>query len=133
VFFFIHGVDQYIIGEHHNKLVQILYKNRVHQIHIVGGCISQSKRHHSILIQTIPRDESSLSYVTVSDRQLMISRSKINLREYTCTTELIKHIMNPRQWALVLNSNLIQSTIIHAQPLSTILFRDKNHRGSLHG
>jgi hypothetical protein len=58
----------------------------------------------------------------------MISQSKINLREHTRTTELIKKIINPRQRILVLDGNRIRGVIIHAQPLSTILLRDKNHR-----
>jgi hypothetical protein len=47
--------------------------------------------------------------------------------------ELIKQIINPRQRVLVLDGNLIQSTIIHAHVLSTILLWDENHRGSLKG
>jgi hypothetical protein len=46
--------------------------------------------------------------------------------------ELIEQIINPRQWVLVLDGNLIQGMIIHAQPLGTILHQDKNHRAS-HG
>jgi hypothetical protein len=130
MFFFIFGVDQYIIDEHHNKLVQILHKDLVHQIHKVGRYISQSKRYHCILVQTIPQNKSSLRYVTVSDFQLMISQSKIDLREYACTLELIKLIINPRQRVLVFDGNLIQGMIIQAQPLSTILLWDKNHRSS---
>jgi CBS domain containing-hemolysin-like protein len=64
----------------------------------------------------------------LSDFQLMIYRSKIDLREHTRTTELIEQIINPRQRVLVLDSYLIQGTIIHAQPLSTILLQDKNRR-----
>jgi hypothetical protein len=56
----------------------------------------------------------------------MISQSKIDLREHTCTTELIKQIINPRQQILVLDGNLIQGMVIHAQPLSTILLWDKS-------
>jgi hypothetical protein len=41
--FFTSLVDQYIIDEHHDKLVQILYENLVHLIHKIGQCISQSK------------------------------------------------------------------------------------------
>jgi hypothetical protein len=44
--------------------------------------------------------------------------------------ELIEQIINPRQRILVLDGNLIQGMIIHAQPLGTILLRDKYHRGS---
>jgi hypothetical protein len=76
--FFILGVDQYIIDEHHDKLVQILHKNLVHQIHKVDWGISRSKRHHRILIQTIPHDKGNLWYVNLLYLQLMIFWSKIN-------------------------------------------------------
>jgi hypothetical protein len=46
---------------------------------------------------------------------------------------LIKQIINPRQQVLVLDGNLIQGMIIHAQPLGTNLLQDKNHRGSPRG
>jgi hypothetical protein len=71
--FFTSLVDQYIIDEHHDILVQILHKNLVHQIHKVGWCISQSKRHRHILIQTIPQNECSLQYVALLNIELMIS------------------------------------------------------------
>jgi hypothetical protein len=47
--------------------------------------------------------------------------------------ELIKQTINPRQRLIVLDGNLIQSMIIHAQLLSTILLKDENHRGSVGG
>jgi hypothetical protein len=55
---------------------------------------------------------------------------EIDLREHTSAMKLIKHIINPRQWVLVLDGNLIQGMIIHAHLLSTVLLRDENHRGS---
>jgi hypothetical protein len=60
----------------------------------------------------------------------MIFWSKIDLREHTCTMELIEQIINSRQRVHVLDGNLIQGMIIYSQPLSTILLQDKNHRGS---
>jgi hypothetical protein len=43
MFFFSLLVNQYNIDEYHDKLVQLLHKNLVHQIHKVGRSISQSK------------------------------------------------------------------------------------------
>jgi hypothetical protein len=50
MFFLTLRVDQYVIDEHHDELVQILHKKLVHHIHKVCWGISQSKRHHRILI-----------------------------------------------------------------------------------
>jgi hypothetical protein len=58
---------------------------------------------------------------------------KIDLREHTCTMELIEHIINPRQRTLILDGNLIKCMIILAQSLSTILLWDKNHGDSPRG
>jgi hypothetical protein len=59
VFFFILGAYHYIIDEYYDELVQILHKDLVHHIHKIGWSVSQSKRHHRILVQTIPRKEGS--------------------------------------------------------------------------
>jgi hypothetical protein len=82
-FFFILSVDRYIIDEHHDKLVQILYKFLIHQIHIVGQDLNQSNIHHPILVRTIPQNEGRLQKVTFSYLQLILSQSKIDLREHT--------------------------------------------------
>jgi hypothetical protein len=85
VLFFILSVDQYIIDEHYDELVQILHKDLVHQIHKVGWCISQFKRHHHILIPAIPQNEGSLRNVSFSYLQLILSRSNIDFREHIHT------------------------------------------------
>jgi hypothetical protein len=90
VFFFTLGVKQYVIDEHHDKLVRILHKDLVHHIHIVGWGFCQSKIHHRILVQTIPRNEGSPRKVTLSFLRLILSRLKINFREHTRTIELTK-------------------------------------------
>jgi hypothetical protein len=59
-FFFTLGVDQYAIDEYYEKLVHILNKDLVHQIHKVDQSISQYKIHHRILVWTIPQNEGSL-------------------------------------------------------------------------
>jgi hypothetical protein len=130
VFFFVLSAKQYIIDEHYDERVQILHKDLVHPIHKVGQIISQSKRHHHILAHTIPQNEGSLWKVTFLYIQLILSRSKIDLREHIHTMEVIKQTINPRQQVFVFYGNLIQSTIIHAHLLRNILLQDENHRDS---
>jgi hypothetical protein len=74
MFFFAHEVDQYVINEYPDKLVQLLHKDLVHQIYKVGWSISQSKRQHCILVQTIHRNEGRLRNVTFSYIQLILSQ-----------------------------------------------------------
>jgi hypothetical protein len=90
MFFFAVGVNQHIIDEHNEKLVQIFHKDLVCQIHKVGRDFYQSKIHHCLLVRTIPQNEERLKKVTFLYLQLILSRSKIDFREHTCTIELIK-------------------------------------------
>jgi hypothetical protein len=43
MFLFILREYEYVINEHHHKLVKILHKHFIHQIHEVGRCIGQTK------------------------------------------------------------------------------------------
>jgi hypothetical protein len=71
--------DQDVINEDHDKLVQLLHENQVHQVHEVSGGVGQTKRHHQILIKTILGGESSLWDIFFMDLDLMIARAKVNL------------------------------------------------------
>jgi hypothetical protein len=53
---------------------------RVHQIYEVSRGISQPKRYHQILIETISGGENSLGDIFFTKLDLMITQSKINLR-----------------------------------------------------
>src|ERR1044071_8214754 len=88
------GIDQYIINENHNELVQELHKHLVHHIHEVCRSISQSKGHNSVLIQPIPCSKGCLRNIPFSNLQLMITRTKIDLGEYTSSLQLVKQIIN---------------------------------------
>jgi hypothetical protein len=52
--------DQDVINEDHDKLVQLLHENRVHQVHEVSRGIGQPKGHYQILIESVLDGESSL-------------------------------------------------------------------------
>src|ERR1044071_5035492 len=90
------GIHQYIINEHHNEFIQELHKHLVHHIHEVCMSISQSKGHNGILKQPIPCSKSSLRNILLPNLHLMITRTKINLREYTSSLQLVKKIINHR-------------------------------------
>jgi hypothetical protein len=60
----------------------------------------------------------------------MVTRPKINLREYTCTMELTKQIVDPGQWILVFDGDIVESTIVNTDPLCAIFLRDEKDRGS---
>jgi hypothetical protein len=116
-------IDQDVINEDHDKLVHLCHEYRVHHIHEVCGDIGQPERHHQLLIKTISGGESSLGDIFFMDLDLMITRSKINLRKYLCSYHLIKQEINTGQWILVLHSHRIEWSVIdtHTQCLVLLL------------
>jgi hypothetical protein len=60
----------------------------------------------------------------------MITRPKINLGKYTCTSELIKKIIDPGQRIFVFDGDFIENMILNTHPLHVIFLRDKVNRGS---
>jgi hypothetical protein len=72
-------IDQDVVNEDHDKLVQLCHEYRVHQVHEVSRGISQSERHHQILIETVSSGEGSLWNIFFTDLDLMITQSKSNL------------------------------------------------------
>ena len=107
------GKDQNIINKDHHEDIQIIHENLVHQVHEESRGISQAERHDRILIQPILASECRLRNIPRTDPQLKITRTQINLREYTSTSKQIKEIL--------LDSNCIQLPIINTHSLRAIL------------
>src|SRR6185295_20161364 len=88
------GKDQNIINEDHHEDIQIIHENLVHQVHEESRGISQAERHDRVLIQPVLAGECRLRNILGTDPQLKITRTQINLREYTSTSKQIKKILN---------------------------------------
>jgi hypothetical protein len=88
--------DQDVINENHDKLVQLFHENQV-QVHEVSGGVGQTKRHHQILIKTVSGGESSLWDIFFTDLDLMIARTKVNLKKDLCSNQLIEQEVNMGQ------------------------------------
>jgi hypothetical protein len=126
--FLIHGVDQDVISEDHDKLVQLRQEYRVPQVHEMCRSIGESKRHNQICIQPIPGGEGNPRDVFRTDLDLMVTRMEIDLQKYLCNGKLIKNDADAGQWVLVLNSDSIQGPIIDTQPEGLIFLLHKQCR-----
>jgi hypothetical protein len=71
--FFALEIDQDIVNEYHDKLVQLQYEYKVHQIHEMCRSNGESKRHNQMLIQPVPGGEGSLWDIFRADLDLMIT------------------------------------------------------------
>jgi hypothetical protein len=52
--FFCLRVNQNVINENKDKLIQVLHKHLIHEIHEVGRGVRKSEGHHDILIESTP-------------------------------------------------------------------------------
>jgi hypothetical protein len=84
------GVDQNVINEHHHKFVKELHEHLVHEIHEIGRGIGQAKGNHGVLKQTVAGGKGGLGNIGLTNFQLMISSTEINLGEYLGPIQLIK-------------------------------------------
>jgi hypothetical protein len=126
---FLHlGIDQNVVNEHHYKFVKELHEHLVHEIHEVGRGVGQAKGHHGVLKQTITGGEGGLGNIGLSDFQLMISGTEINLGEYLGSIQLIKQVFDFWEQILVFNSYLIEFTIVHTQSNGTVPLVHKKNR-----
>jgi hypothetical protein len=113
---------QGVINENHVKLVQLFHESRVHQVHEVSGGIGQTKGHYQMLIETVSGGESSLWDIFFTYLNLIIAKTKVNLRENLCFNQLIEQEINVGQLILVLDDNRIEWLVINAQMLCLVLF-----------
>jgi hypothetical protein len=111
--FFTLGIDRNVINEDNNKLIQLRQEYRVHQVHEMCRSIDESKQHNQILIQTVFGGESSLENVFWANLDLMITRTKIDIRKDFCTDKFIEKNIDARQWIFVLDSDVIQKQVVN--------------------
>jgi hypothetical protein len=54
------------------------------------------------------------------------SRPKVNFGEYSCSSKLIEQDIDPGKRVLILNSDLIKGSVVHAHSKRLILLLDKD-------
>jgi hypothetical protein len=86
----IFGIDKDIINKGHYEFVELHHEHGVHEVHEVGWGIRETKGHYQELVKTITSGESGFRNFTRSNFDLMITRTKVNLREDFGSSQLIK-------------------------------------------
>jgi hypothetical protein len=71
-----------------------------------------------------------LGDIRLSNPQLVISRSQINLGENNGSLHLVEQILDSGQRVLVVNGDLIQRMVIHTHPLGPVILFHEQNKGS---
>jgi hypothetical protein len=53
VFFLAFGIDENVIDKDHDEFIELRHEHGVHEVHEVGGGISEFERHYQELVKTI--------------------------------------------------------------------------------
>jgi hypothetical protein len=125
MFLLVFGLDEDIIDKDHYEFVELHHKHGVHEVHEVGWGISETKRHYQELVKTITSGERGFRNVTRSNLDLMITRTKVDLRENFGSSQLIKKNIDSGKRIFVLDSDCIEWSVIHAQSQATVFLFDE--------
>ena len=87
----------------------------MHEVHECRWRIRQSKGHHRKLKVPITRPERSLRDICLPNPQLMVTSAKVYLGIDSHSSQLVKQVINPRQWVSILDLNPVQLSVINAQ------------------
>jgi hypothetical protein len=77
-----------------NKLIRVLHKHLIHEIHEIGWGICKTEGHHCILMESIPGMKCYFGDIRLSNPQLMISRSQFDLGENNGSLHLVEQILD---------------------------------------
>ena len=104
----------------------------MHEVYECRLRIRQSKGHHCKLKGPITRPKRYLRDIYLPDPQLMVTSAKVYLGLDSRSSQLIKQIVNPRQWLPILDRKPVQLPVIHAHT-RVLSFFFANRTGVPHG
>jgi hypothetical protein len=87
-------IDENIIDKDHDKFIELRHEHGVHEVHEVGRSISESEKHDQELVKTITSGKSGFRNIARSNLDLVVARTKIDLRKDFGTSQLIKKNIN---------------------------------------
>jgi hypothetical protein len=127
VFFLVFGIDEDIIDKDHDKFIELCHEHGVHEVHEVGWGIRETKGHYQELelVKTITSGESGFRNVTRSDFDLMVTRTKVNLREDFGSSQLIEKNIDSGKRVFVLDGDCIKRSVIYTHSQATIFLFDE--------
>ena len=73
----------------------------------------------------ITHPERCLRDICLLNPQLMVTSTKVYLRVDSRSSQLIKQIVNPRQWVPILDRNPVQLSVVNAQLKGLVLLLRK--------
>ena len=93
----------------------------MHEVHECRWRIRQSKGHHGKLKVPITCPERCLRDICLPNPQLMVTSAKVYLGVDSRSSQLVKQVINPRQWVPILDRNPTQLSVVNPQSKGLVL------------
>ncbi len=113
MFFFWVWINEHVIQIHHTTDVNVWLQCAIYVGLKSSRSVNKVKKHNLILKLPVSSVKSSFPFVTLMNLNVMICVVNINFCETLHTCEALECLWQKREWVLVLNSNLIESSVVH--------------------
>jgi len=90
----------------------------------------ESKGHDLELVVTIARPERCLGYILLLNAHLPVSALQVELGVDLSALQAVKQLLYARQCVAVLDCELVQSAVVHAEAKGAVLLAHKEDGGS---
>src|SRR5712675_1706828 len=111
--------------------MHFLLKDGVHH-HLKGGWgVGQSKEHDRWFEQPFVSDEGCFPLVSLSDTNIIVSPSYVELSKQGSSAGLIYELGNQREWVRISNGPLVQTSVVLDGSEFSVLFLNEEEGGSV--
>ncbi|GBG60373.1 hypothetical protein CBR_g4331 [Chara braunii] len=105
-------------------------EHRVHSRLESGGGITETERHDRKLVVPETRTKSGLGLVLLGCVELVISATKIDLREEMVASEAVKQINRAEHGKVVLDRVVVESAVVNTETKGVVLLAIEENRGT---
>ena len=119
-------IDQYVVEVYDNKDVEEFPENVVDKRLPRRWCISKTERHNQIFVMSETGSKSRLPFIAFRDTYLIVRAGNIKLAELLCTLESILQLSDQGQRVAILDSHVVQASVVDTEPKGSIFLRNED-------
>ncbi|GBG63091.1 hypothetical protein CBR_g36577 [Chara braunii] len=124
------GVGMDLRWTEKNRVLKEVLEHRVHSRLESGGGITETERHDDKLIVPKTRTKSGLGLVLLGYADLVISATKIDLREEMVIGKAVKQIIHARHGIVVFDRVAVETAVVNTEMKGVVLLVIEEDRGT---
>jgi len=93
-------------------------------------CVAKTKGHHVVFKVTVPGSKGRLPFFPFGHSEQVVTISHVQGREAFCLTDLVQELRDQGEGVSVLDRDLVDSAVIHAETEAAVSLLDKEDGGT---